>query len=37
MRRDQVQNAALLKRTLKTVHELGGNYVSVLLNRSVIS
>lgn len=35
--RDQVQNAALLKRTLKTVHELGGNYVSVLLNRSVIS
>lgn len=33
---DQVRNAALLKRTLKEVHELGGNYVSVLLNRSVV-
>lgn len=30
---EQVQNAALLKRTLKEVHELGGSYVSVLLNR----
>ena len=29
---EQVQNAALLKRTLKEVHALGGNYVSVLLN-----
>lgn len=33
---EQVQNATLLKRTLKAVHELGGNYVSVLLNRAVV-
>lgn len=32
---EKVENAALLKRTLKAVHELGGSYVSVLLNRSM--